>query len=273
MERVKDFIRQYRLLFQITLPIFLLGKWFHKVLLRIRGTAPFYKNLRKYNKLNKRATFKRLRGWDYRIKTDWYEQAGSVNAYFWQDLWAARLINQKNPRRHYDIGSRIDGFIANLATHRDNIVLLDIRPFDYNIPGVEFFQTDATTLDGIDNESVESISALCSIEHFGLGRYGDPIDPEACFKAMNSIVRVLAPGGDAYIAVPIGWEHLEYNAHRIFYANTIVEAFKPLKLVEFSATDGNGIEYDVEIHKYDNERYNRGGRFGLFHFAKLEVTD
>lgn len=101
-----------------------------------------------------------------------------------------------------------------------------------------------------------------------MGRYGDPIDPEACFKVMHSIIRVLKPEGHAYISVPIGWEHLEFNAHRIFYARTIVSTFHDLELVEFSATDGDGIEKDISIDKYDKETDNMGARFGLFHFRK-----
>ena len=102
-----------------------------------------------------------------------------------------------------------------------------------------------------------------------MGRYGDTVNPQACFKAFSSIVRVLAVGGYAYISVPIGKEHLEFNAHRIFYASTIIEAFKPLELVEFSTTRGDIIEKDTPIHKYDDEDNNRGGRFGLFMFQKI----
>jgi len=209
--------------------------------------------------------------WKYRnaYLTDWYQGAGTLNAYFWQDLWGARLIAENMPAKHFDIGSRVDGFIGHLASFRDNIFLIDVRPLENSIPGVTFLQADATGLGGVSNESIESLSALCSLEHFGLGRYGDEVDPDACFKAMKSIVRVLAQGGHAYISVPIGYEHLEFNAHRIFFAETIVNAFKPLHLVEYSCTIGNGIEYNVPIHKYDGEKYNMAGRFGLFHFLKV----
>ena len=94
------------------------------------------------------------------------------------------------PQKHFDIGSRIDGFIGNLATFHDDIVLIDVRPLDRYIPSVSFIQTDATNLEQIEDGSIESISALCSLERFGLGRYGDPINPEACFQAFESIKRV-----------------------------------------------------------------------------------
>ena len=55
----------------------------------------------------------------------------------------------------------------------------------------------------IDN-SISSFSALCSIEHFGLGRYGDPIDPEACFKCFDNIQSKIARSGLLYLSVPVG---------------------------------------------------------------------
>ena len=45
------------------------------------------------------------------------------------------------------------------------------------------------------SDSIPSISCLHAVEHVGLGRYGDPIDPEGCFTAMRELGRVVSPGG------------------------------------------------------------------------------
>ncbi len=232
----------------------------------MRGYVSFIKNLHLYNKMNHRESFARKWGWDFRCLVDKYEQAGQFGSYFWQDLWAARLIYENKPDSHFDIGSRIDGFIGHLASFGCPTTLIDIRPLESNIPNVDYVCADATSLSGVADASLGSISALCSLEHFGLGRYGDPIDPEACFKAMASIRRVLKPGGHLYLAVPIGYEHLEYNAHRIFFAETIVDQFRDLQLVELSAATDEGIIYNIDVHQYDGDKYNRGRVFGLFHF-------
>ena len=134
--------------------------------------------------------------------------------------------------------------------------------------GIDFVQADATNLDGIEDNSVESLSALCSLEHFGLGRYGDPIDPEACFKAFQAIQRKIMPGGFAYIAVPVGKERVEFNAHRVFYAKTIIDSFFEMDLVEFSATDGNAIAYNVPVDRYDFDAVKGRLTFGLFCLKK-----
>ena len=223
----------------------------------------------KYQKLNKRPSFDILDKYKYPILYDKYANAGVTGNYFWQDLWAAKLIIRSGVKSHFDIGSRIDGFIAHLLAAEIDVTMIDVRKF----PGgeVEHLHTivdDATMLHQIENESIESMSALCSLEHFGLGRYGDPIDPEACFKCFSKIQRKLKKNGKLYLSVPIGKERVEFNAHRIFNADTIVKAFSELKLKEFVCVTERGMEYTSDIHKYDNDIHNGDYRYGLFYFIK-----
>ncbi len=231
----------------------------------------FEQNKKIYNSLNQNKNFEIKKKYLYPCYTDRYKQAGKLGAYFWQDLWAGRHLASNLPEIHYDIGSRIDGFIGHISCFIPKIVLIDVRPLDKNIPGVTYQCMDATKLQFLADESIESISSLCALEHFGLGRYGDDINPNGCFEAFSSIQRVLKKGGYAYIAVPIGKEHLEFDAHRIFYASTIVECFSQMELLEFSAVHDaeDYIEYNIDLHKYDDEDDNRGLRFGLFAFRKI----
>lgn len=209
---------------------------------------------------------------------DRYQQAGSITSYFWQDLWGAKHVFQNNPDiHHYDIGSRIDGFISHLLVFNQNITLIDVRPLTVPVPGIHFIQADATSLSGILDESIESLSSLCAIEHFGLGRYGDTINPDGCFQAFESIQRVLKPNGYFYLSVPIGKERVMFNAHRVFYAQTVIDSFPEMDLVEFSVINKNGdnIEYNVEGHKYDHEPKSdyHSLRFGLFVFKKRVIQN
>ena len=204
------------------------------------------------------------------IYTDKFEAAGSIGSYFWQDLWAARKIYQDSPQQHYDIGSRIDGFIAHLLSFRDNVNMIDIRPLNREVDGFRFVCDDATSLGHFDDNSIESLSALCSLEHFGLGRYGDKIDPDACYKCFYSIERKVMAGGNIYISVPVGKEHIEFNAHRVFYASTIINAFTHCELIEYSYTNNGYIEYNIDVHKYDDDITIGGTGFGLFHFTKKQ---
>lgn len=225
-------------------------------------------DLEAYQRLNRRPNFAIQRQCMYPVLTDKYASAGTTGNYFWQDLWAARLILKAGTKKHFDIGSRLDGFIAHLLAAEIEVTIIDIREFPEKIKNLYTIVDDATTLYQIPDESIESMSALCSLEHFGLGRYGDPIDPEACFKCFENIQKKLKKGGRLYISVPVGKERVEFNAHRVFYASTIIECFKDLKLMEFSCISQGGMESMKDVHKYDDDLHNGEFRYGLFYFIK-----
>ncbi len=221
-----------------------------------------------YKKLNKRPSFEIQEKYMWPVIKDKYAFAGKMDNYFLQDLWAARLIIRSGVKKHLDIGSRLDGFIAHLLAAGLDVTMIDVREFPGKIEQLHTIVDDATSLHQIPDESIESISALCSLEHFGLGRYGDKIDPEACFKCFDNIQRKMKQGGRLYLALPVGKERVEFNAHRVFYAKTIINCFSSLTLEEYSCAAEGEIEYNVDIDKYDDDRHNGEYRYGLFAFLK-----
>ena len=58
--------------------------------------------------------------------------------------------------------------------------------------------------------------SISSFEHDGLGRYGDPLNPDADLEAMAEMERVVVDGGLLLLAVPVGAEALIWNAHRVY---------------------------------------------------------
>lgn len=222
----------------------------------------------KYSELNHRSNFEIRQEYMWPVIEEKYAPAGVIGNYFFQDLWAAKRIIKSGVKKHFDIGSRLDGFIAHLLAADIDVAMIDVRKFPGEVEHLNTIVDDATSLHQIQDESIESMSALCSLEHFGLGRYGDPIDPEACFKCFDNIQKKLKKDGRLYLSVPIGRERLEFNAHRVFYASTIVECFHELQLEEFSCTAEGKIEYGADIHKYDEDPHNGEWRYGLFAFVK-----
>ena len=189
--------------------------------------------------------------------------------YFHQDLWAARRIFEAAPAHHVDVGSRIDGFIAHLLTFRSATVI-DIRPPSDHVDGLHFIVDDATHLSGIEDASLESVSCLHAVEHFGLGRYGEPVDPFAAQKAMAALSRVLRPGGRLYFAVPVGRERLMFNEHRVFAPSTVLDAFSGLTLVSFAVVDDAGhLKLARDPRDYSKAEYS----CGLFEFVKPHRSD
>jgi hypothetical protein len=231
----------------------------------LRGIPAYIADWLRYRKLNPPPTFPIRLRYATPILTDRYASAGSASGhYFHQDLWAARKIYHRHPTEHLDIGSRVDGFVAHLLTFMP-VTIVDIRPLVSNIQGLTFLQDDATKLSKLPSNSIQSLSSLHVAEHFGLGRYSDPIDPEACFRFMESLDRVLAPGGRLYFSVPVGKERVEFNAHRVFSPKTILDRFSNLCLESFSYVgDDDALYLDTTPDLMPSSNF----ACGLFEFTK-----
>jgi len=202
---------------------------------------------------------------------DRFEEGGAVkHEYFWQDLLVAQKIFKASPEKHVDIGSRVDGFVAHVASFRE-IEVLDIRPISTRIPSVTFKQADLMNTDTNMLDYCDSLSCLHALEHFGLGRYGDPIDPKGYELGICNMSKILRPKGTFYLSVPVGIERVEFNAHRVFNPHTIVNIALHYQLtlrslILFSADDGlREVELTDEILSSINQnRY----ALGIFIFIK-----
>ena len=157
---------------------------------------------------------------------DRYKEGGTTKSeYFWQDLLVARWIFAAKPLRHVDIGSRVDGFVAHVASFRD-IEVSDVRPISTQIPGVVFKQADLMRTHSLPESGggyCDSLSCLHALEHFGLGRYGDPIDPRGHERGIANMAALLQPGGTFYLSTPIGRERVEFNANWVFNPGRIIQ--------------------------------------------------
>jgi hypothetical protein len=168
------------------------------------------------------------------------ESGAASGHYFHQDLLVARRIFESRPVRHIDVGSRIDGFVAHVACFRE-IEVFDIRPLRQQIPNVKFTQADLSALPSELHGVTDSLSCLHALEHFGLGRYGDPIDPVGHLKGLAALHALLEPGGMLYLSVPMGPQRIEFNAHRVFSAAYLLELVRDRFDIEaFSYVDDKG---------------------------------
>jgi len=160
--------------------------------------------------------------------------------YFHQDLLVARRIFERRPQRHIDIGSRVDGFVAHVASYR-KIEVLDIRPLSNKVANVEFRQADLMALPAEYIACTDSASCLHALEHVGLGRYGDALDPDGHLKGLASLTALVRGGGMLYLSVPIGPQRVEFNAHRVFAVDYLLGLLRPgFDLVAFSYVDDAG---------------------------------
>ena len=100
------------------------------------------------------------------------------------------------------------------------------------------------------------------IEHVGLGRYGDALDPQGDRKAMAELSRVLAPGGVFLFATPVGRPRTVFNAHRIYSYEEIISAFPDLTVESFALiTDGkhgSKLVFDADPAQVAEQKYGCG---------------
>uniref|UniRef100_A0A914XWI2 Uncharacterized protein n=1 Tax=Panagrolaimus superbus TaxID=310955 RepID=A0A914XWI2_9BILA len=71
-----------------------------------------------------------------------------------------------------------------------------------------------------------------NIEHSGLGRYGDPIDPIGDIREMNKIHCLLKNKGLLFLSFPVGIDTVVYNAHRIYGRIRLAMMFEGFKLLK-----------------------------------------
>ena len=212
-------------------------------------------------------------GRPYPCLEDRFTASGSARwHYFHQDLLVARRVFSRKPELHVDIGSRVDGLVAHIASFR-KIEVFDVRPLTDKIPNVEFRQADLMgALPGAFRGYCDSLSCLHALEHFGLGRYGDPVDYDGWRKGLENIYSILKPVGTFYFSVPIGPQRIECNAHRVFAVEFLLKYFAAKYEVRaFSYVDDAGdLHEDVKLDAASVEA-GYGCRFGccIFELVKL----
>jgi hypothetical protein len=112
------------------------------------------------------------------------------------------------------------------------------------------------------HKKFDAISSFSSIEHDGLGRYGDPINPNGDFDAISEFHYLLNTDGILYLGIPISGNqgYIEGNYHRLynyerFYA-LIKDKFKLLYVVE-------------DHYKFHNQEWNSWRNQPLFVLQKI----
>jgi SAM-dependent methyltransferase len=142
-----------------------------------------------------------------------------------------RLVPSRKLVRGADIGCATGCFPAmQLSAGVEECTVFEVRPTETNDSRVIVRIEDLTYAETFDSE-FDLVTCLSTIEHVGLGRYGDPIDPWGDVKMAASLRRILKPGGLLLLSFPVGIGTVVYNAHRIYSRHRRNTLFGDLRVV------------------------------------------
>jgi len=179
--------------------------------------------------------------------------------YIYHPAWAARIIAKTRPSYHVDISSALQ--FSTILSAFLPVYFYDYRPANLHLENLHSQSADLTSL-SFKSNSIVSLSCMHTVEHIGLGRYGDHLDPEGDLIAISELKRVLAPSGNLLFVVPVGKPRIMFNAHRIYSFNQISEHFSDFELINFTLipddTIQNGIINNATSEDVERQEYGCG---------------
>jgi hypothetical protein len=154
-------------------------------------------------------------------------------------LWILKAVEKYNinNKKVAVIGS-LTPWIESILLNMNNIV----TTVEYNVPSVEYKNLNAISYWDFQKTSnvYDCIITYSSIEHSGLGRYGDPLDPDGDIKSMGDIHKNLISNGILIWGAPAGHDAIVWNAHRI-YGNIrmplLFHGFNELEWIDVNKND------------------------------------
>ncbi|HEX3054309.1 MAG TPA: DUF268 domain-containing protein [Aggregatilineaceae bacterium] len=155
-----------------------------------------------------------------------YEYAYTVDALLRSGLQGKNVL---------DIGSSGSFLPPIIAALGVKLTCVDVREWPMQWPGLCVVVVDLVDSAGeqaLPIESFDGITCVSTLEHFGLGRYGDVLDVRGDITGMQRIIRFLKPGGLLFLTVPFGRAEVAYPAHRIYDRNRLALVTAGLELIE-----------------------------------------
>jgi hypothetical protein len=159
--------------------------------------------------------------------------------YVLHTAWAARVLATIKPRAHVSFGDSL--YFVGIASAFIPMTFCDIRESKLPFRDIKEDRADLTSLPASWTGTLQSVSCMHVLEHIGLGRYGDKLDASGDRKAAAELARVLAPGGQLLMVVPLeDPPRVCFNAHRLYSYRQVMDLFPTLSLQEFTLITNEG---------------------------------
>lgn len=110
-----------------------------------------------------------------------------------------------------------------------------VTTVEYNVPVCDHDQIRAISYDEFvsGNDLFDAVVTYSSVEHSGLGRYGDSLDPDGDIRAMREVLAHLKQDALVYWGAPVGADVIVWNAHRIYGPKRLAMILQGFQTVEW----------------------------------------
>lgn len=157
---------------------------------------------------------------------------GDTDQYLYRALGAFPIAGQDVAI----VGSETPWYEAVCLAHgARSCTTIEPRPVVSQHPAIRAFPSFVAA--GTENRW-SAVVSISSIEHFGLGRYGDQIEPDGDLQAMSALRSMLRPSGALFLAVPLGQDAVWWNAHRVYGQLRLAILLKGWKLAGYYGASG-----------------------------------
>ncbi len=228
----------------------------------------FKKEFRALQRLNTKSQNRFIFNWNdkYPCLGDKTDYASYDRHYVLHPAWAARILYKLKTEVHHDISSTL--YFGTMVSSFLKLKFYDYRPAKLTISDFESNHADLLNLP-FESGSIQSISCMHTIEHIGLGRYGDPLDYNGDLKAIKELKRVVGKGGNLLVVVPLASKpRINFNAHRVYSTDQFLSYFTGLELIEFCLIPENETDGDLVINPSEELLSKQIYGCGCFWFKK-----
>jgi hypothetical protein len=139
-----------------------------------------------------------------------------TNYYGSTDTWLYKTFEK------YPILGKDVAIIGSVAPWYESMILAyggNPTTIEYNKIMTDDPRLNILTVDEFNQnpKKFDIVLSISSIEHDGLGRYGDPINPNGDLEFMTMAKqKLLKDNGHMILAMPVGKDCLYWNAHRVY---------------------------------------------------------
>lgn len=168
---------------------------------------------------------------------------GHTDAYLYDALLAYPITGKEIGV----IGSASPWYEAVVLSFGGKPTSIDYNPIFTNHPLLE-----TMTVDEYENnpKQFDLLLSISTLEHTGLGRYGDPLNPDGDIEWMQQAKSMLKRGGLLILALPVGKDRLFWNAHRQYGEKRLKKLFDGWDVIDtFGFSPSDLTVYDYTAHQ------------------------